>query len=171
MSWETEIKELRYREELARKMGGEERVNKHKSFGKLTVRERIESLLDDGTFHETGAIAGKGKYDENGELVDFTPANFILGTGRVNGRKVVVGGDDFTVRGGAADGAIHGKQVYAERLAHDLQIPIVRLVDGTGGGGSVKTLDSSGHTYIPVNPAWDLVVSNMERVPVVAACL
>jgi len=171
MSWEPEMKELRYREELARKMGGEERVNKHKSFGKLTVRERIESLLDDGTFHETGAIAGKGKYDENGQLIDFTPANFILGTGRVNGRKVVVGGDDFTVRGGAADGAIHGKQVYAERLAHDLQIPIVRLVDGTGGGGSVKTLDSSGHTYVPVNPAWDLVVSNMERVPVVAACL
>lgn len=171
MSWEPEIKELRYREELARKMGGEESVNKHRSFGKLTVRERIESLLDDGTFHETGAIAGKGKYDENGQLIDFTPANFILGTGRLNGRKVVVGGDDFTVRGGAADGAIHGKQVYAERLAHDLQIPIVRLVDGTGGGGSVKTLDSSGYTYIPVNPAWDLVVSNMERVPVVAACL
>ncbi|SEM12838.1 Acetyl-CoA carboxylase, carboxyltransferase component [Mesobacillus persicus] len=171
MSWESEIKELRQREELARRMGGEERVSKHKSFGKLTVRERIDCLLDDGTFHESGAIAGKAKYDDDGQLIDFTPANFILGTGRVNGRKVVVGGDDFTVRGGAADGAIYGKQVYAERLAHDLQIPIIRLVDGTGGGGSVKTLDSSGYTYIPVNPAWDLVVSNMERVPVVAACM
>ncbi|MDQ0272641.1 acyl-CoA carboxylase subunit beta [Cytobacillus purgationiresistens] len=171
MSWEKEIKELRYREELAHRMGGEERVQKHKSFGKLTVRERIASLLDEGSFHETGAISGKAKYDDNGKLIDFTPANSILGTGRLQDRKVVVSGDDFTVRGGAADGAIHGKQVYAERLAHDLQIPIIRLVDGTGGGGSVKTLDSSGYTYIPVNPAWDLVVANMERVPVVAACL
>ncbi|WP_423802415.1 acyl-CoA carboxylase subunit beta [Neobacillus sp. SAB-20_R2A] len=171
MSWEPEIKELRRREELARQMGGEERVAKHKAQGKLTVRERIDGLLDTGSFHETGAIAGKSKYDENGNLIDFTPANFLLGTGRINGRKVVVGADDFTVRGGAADGAIRGKQVYAERLAHDLQIPIIRLVDGTGGGGSVKFLDMEGHTYVPVNPAWDLVVSNMERVPVVAACL
>lgn len=171
VTWEPEIKELRRREALAYQMGGEENVAKHRSRGKLTVRDRIERLLDGGSFHETGALAGKGKYDENGELIDFTPANFILGKGRINGRKVIVGGDDFTVRGGAADGAIHGKQVYAERLAHDLQRPMIRLVDGTGGGGSVKTLDSSGHTYIPVNPAWDLVVANMERVPVVAACM
>lgn len=122
-------------------------------------------LLDNGSFQKSGAIAGKGTYDENGELIEFTPANFILGTGRINGRKVVVGGDDFTVRGGAADGAIGGKQIYAERIAHDLQLPIIRLVDGTGGGGSVKFLDVAGHTYVPVNPAWDLVVANMERVP------
>ncbi|MEB1809605.1 MAG: methylmalonyl-CoA carboxyltransferase [Bacillaceae bacterium] len=171
MSWEAEIQELRSREELARQMGGKERVEKYKSYGKMTVRERIDKLLDEGTFHETGAIAGKAKYDEEGNLIDFTPANFILGTGRIDGRKVVVGGDDFTVRGGAADGAIFGKQVYAERMAHDLQLPIIRLVDGTGGGGSVKTFDTSGHTYIPVNPAWDYVVANMERVPVVAACM
>ncbi|WP_078428057.1 acyl-CoA carboxylase subunit beta [Alkalihalobacterium alkalinitrilicum] len=171
MTWKPEIEELRKREKVARQMGGEERVAKHKSHGKLNVRERIESLLDSNSFHETGAIAGKAKYDEDGNLTEFTPANFILGTGRVNGRKVVVGADDFTIRGGAADGAIMGKQIYAERLAHDLQLPIIRLVDGTGGGGSVKYLDKEGHTYIPVNPAWDLVVANMERVPVVSACL
>ncbi|MEH7334417.1 carboxyl transferase domain-containing protein [Neobacillus drentensis] len=171
MTWEPEIKELHLREALARQMGGEERVSKHISQGKLTVRERIEKLLDHDTFHERGAIAGKSKYDENGNLIEFTPANFILGTGRIKGRKVVVGGDDFTVRGGAADGAIRGKQIYAEQMAHDLQVPIIRLVDGTGGGGSVKFLDLEGHTYVPVNPAWDLVVANMERVPVVAACL
>ncbi|WP_223590420.1 acyl-CoA carboxylase subunit beta [Neobacillus bataviensis] len=171
MTWEPEIKELHLRKALARQMGGEERVSKHISQGKLTVRERIEKLLDHDTFHERGAIAGKTKYDENGNLIEFTPANFILGTGRIKGRKVVVGGDDFTVRGGAADGAIRGKQIYAEQMAHDLQVPIIRLVDGTGGGGSVKFLDLEGHTYVPVNPAWDLVVANMERVPVVAACL
>ncbi|WP_042456898.1 acyl-CoA carboxylase subunit beta [Neobacillus dielmonensis] len=170
MSWEPEIHELRRREELAKQMGGEERVGKHKSYGKLTVRERIDQLLDAATFHETGALAGKAKYNEMGELVEFTPANFVLGTGRIDGRKVVVGGDDFTVRGGAADGAIYGKQVYAEKMAHDLKIPLIRLVDGTGGGGSVKFLDTED-TYVPVNPAWNLVVANMERVPVVAACM
>lgn len=171
MTWEPEINELRRREKLAYQMGGVERVAKHKSQGKLTVRERISSLLDENSFHELGAIAGKSKYDADGQFVEFTPANFIVGTGRINGRKVVVGGDDFTVRGGAADGAIIRKQVYSERLAHDLQLPIIRLVDGTGGGGSVKFLDTDGHTYIPVNPAWDLVVANMGRIPVVSLCL
>ncbi|EKN70962.1 biotin dependent acyl-CoA carboxylase, putative [Neobacillus bataviensis LMG 21833] len=171
MTWEPEIKELHRREAIAQQMGGEERVNKHNAQGKLTVRERIACLLDEDTFHETGALAGKAKYDENGKLIDFTPANFLVGTGRINGRKVVLGGDDFTIRGGAADGAIMGKQIYSEKMAHDLQLPLIRLVDGTGGGGSVKFLDTEGHTYVPVNPAWNLVVSNMERVPVVALCL
>jgi acetyl-CoA carboxylase carboxyltransferase component len=170
MSWQSEIDELRFREKMAHKMGGEERVAKHRAQGKLTVRERIERLLDPGTFHETGALAGKATY-RDGELVDFQPANFVMGTGRINGRKVVVGADDFTVRGGASDGAIRGKQEYAERMAHDLQLPIVRLVDGTGGGGSVKSLGEMGYTYVPVNPAWDLVVANLGVVPVVSACL
>ncbi|MCM3691213.1 acyl-CoA carboxylase subunit beta [Neobacillus niacini] len=171
MSWEEEIKELRYREELAKKMGGEERVARHRKQGKLTVRERVEKLLDEGSFHETGAIAGNAKYDETGELVEFTPANFVAGTGRINGQKVVVGADDFTVRGGAMDGAVTGKQIYAELMAKELQLPMIRLVDGTGGGGSVKLLADHGYTYIPVNPSWDHVVDNLSRVPVVAACL
>ncbi|GAK08410.1 propionyl-CoA carboxylase beta chain [Geomicrobium sp. JCM 19038] len=79
------------------------------------------------------------------------PANFLLGTGKIDGRKVVVGADDFTVRGGASDGGIKAKQEYAELMAHELQLPMVRLVDGTGGGGSVKSLDSSGSTYVPIN--------------------
>lgn len=170
MSWQPEINELRKREKLAMEMGGEKNVEKHRSRGKLTVRERINHLLDKNTFHEKGAIAGKAEYQGN-ELKNFTPANFLIGTGKIDGRKVVIGADDFTVRGGAADGAIMEKQIYSEQLAHDLQLPIVRLVDGTGGGGSVTFLETKGHTYVPVNPAWDYVVKNMGRVPVVAACL
>jgi acetyl-CoA carboxylase carboxyltransferase component len=169
MSWQPEIDELHHRQELARRLGGEESIAKHHSRGKLTVRERIERLLDPHTFHETGALAGKAKYDKNGNLVDFTPANFVFGTGRINDRKVVVGGEDFTIRGGAADGSILGKHTYSEKMAHDLQLPIIRLVDGAGG--SIKTIEQQGYTYIPVNPGWDLVVKNMECVPVVAACL
>ena len=87
------------------------------------------------------------------------------------GAKWLSGGDDFTVRGGAADAAVMGKQIYAEQLANSLQIPMVRLVDGTGGGGSVKMLEQHGYTYVPANPGWDYVVDNLSLVPVAAACL
>ena len=152
-------------------MGGPERVQRQRDAGRLTVRERIDLLLDPGTFEEWGALAGFPKYGPGGELEEFVPANNVFGTGRVEGRKVVVSGDDFTVRGGAADASIHQKQVYAERMANELRLPIVRLVDGTGGGGSVKTLETMGRTYVPANPAWDLVVDNYAKVPVAAACL
>src|SRR3954454_4362269 len=147
--WEPEVAELRRREELARRMGGAERVERQHATGRQTVRERIERLFDPGTFHETGALAGSATYDEDGGLEAFTPANMVCGQGEIEGRAAVVQGDDFTVRGGAADAAIWQKMVYAERLAHDLRLPLVRLVDGTGGGGSVKSLEQMGYTYVP----------------------
>jgi acetyl-CoA carboxylase carboxyltransferase component len=170
VTWEPELEELRRREELARRMGGEERVERQHASGRLTVRERIERLFDEGTFHETGAIAGQATYDGD-ELVDFLPANMVVGQGRIRGRRAVVQGDDFTVRGGAADAAIWQKMVHAERMAHDLRMPLVRLVDGTGGGGSVKQLESMGFTYVPLVPGWELVVENLSLVPVAAAAL
>ena len=80
----------------------------------------------------------------------------VCGQGEIEGRAAVVQGDDFTVRGGAADAAIWQKMVYAERLAHDLRLPLVRLVDGTGGGGSVKSLETMGYTYVPFIPGLEL---------------
>jgi acetyl-CoA carboxylase carboxyltransferase component len=171
MSWEPELEELRRREELARRMGGEERVARQHASGRLTVRERIDRLFDEGGFHETGTLAGRATYGEDGELEDFLPANTVVGQGRIDGRRAVVQGDDFTIRGGAADAAIWEKAVYAERLAHDLRLPLVRLVDGTGGGGSVKSLEQMGFSYVPPLPGFDLVVENMSIVPVVAAAL
>ena len=152
-------------------MGGAERVERQRASGRLTVRERIERLFDAGTFRETGSIAGRGTYDEDGELVDFLPANVVVGQGRIDGRRAVVQGDDFTVRGGAADAAIWQKMVYAERMANELRLPLVRLVDGTGGGGSVKSLETMGFTYVPFIPGWELAVENLSLVPVVAAAL
>ncbi|MEA2875515.1 MAG: hypothetical protein QOF14_711 [Hyphomicrobiales bacterium] len=168
MSWEADIEELRRREALARQMGGPDKVKRQHDAGRLTVRERIGQLLDPGSFHEIGALAGRAQYGDDGELEAFQPANFVLGRGRMDGRPVVVGGDDFTVRGGAADAAIRGKQVMSEQMANELRVPLVRLVDGTGGGGSVKTIETMGYTYVPANPAWDWVVANMGTVPVVA---
>jgi acetyl-CoA carboxylase carboxyltransferase component len=171
VTWEPELEELRRREELARAMGGEERVARQHASGRLTVRERIERLFDRGSFHETGALAGRGSYDDRGELAGFLPANTVVGQGRIERRRAVVQGDDFTIRGGAADAAIWEKAVYAERMAHDLRLPLVRLVDGTGGGGSVKTLELTGFSYVPPLPGFDLVVRNLSIVPVVAAAL
>jgi acetyl-CoA carboxylase carboxyltransferase component len=171
MTWQPELDELRRREELARQMGGAERVARQHAAGKLTVRERVARLLDPGSFHETGALAGRGEYDGEGALTGFLPANAVIGQGRIEGRRAVVQADDFTVRGGAADAAIWEKMVWAERAAHELRVPLVRLVDGTGGGGSVKMLETMGFSYVPPLPGFDLVVENLSRVPVVAAAL
>jgi acetyl-CoA carboxylase carboxyltransferase component len=168
--WEPEVEELRRREALAHAMGGPEKVARQHDAGRLTVRERIDALLDAGSFHEVGALAGRATY-EGTDLAEFQPANFVMGRGLIDGRAVVVGGDDFTVRGGAADASIFAKQVHAERMAHDLRLPLVRLVDGTGGGGSVKSLDTMGRTYVPYNPGWEWVVDNLGTVPVVALAL
>lgn len=171
MSWEPEIEELRRREALAKRMGGEEKVARHRNQGKLTVRERVDALVDSGSFHEVGAIAGKATYDENGQLTDLQPANLVTGRAKLDGRPVVVSGDDFTVRGGANDAGIREKMVQVEKMANELELPLIRLVDGTGGGGSVKTIEMVGRTYIPAVRGWDVVVDNLSTVPVVALAL
>ncbi len=151
-------------------MGGADKVKRQHDAGRLTVRERIDALLDPGSFHEVGELTGQAEY-EGAELKSVLPTNFVMGRGRIDGRPTVVGGDDFTVRGGAADASIFQKQVYAEQMANELRIPIVRLIDGTGGGGSVKSLESMGRTYVPFNPGWDVIVDNLSTVPVVSLAL
>ena len=171
MSWEKEIEELKKRENLAEKMGGKEKLQRQKDNKRLNVRERIKLLLDKDSFHEIGKIAGKAKYDEDGNLKNFTPSNFVMGRGKIDKRNVVVGGDDFTVRGGAADAAIAQKQIMAEQLANEYRLPLIRLIEGTGGGGSVKSLDMDERTYIPGNPGWNWVVDNLSTIPVIALAL
>ena len=169
--WQPELDELARRRAMAQQMGGPEKVERHHANGKLTVRERIDALLDPGTFREVGALTGRATTDADGNLTAVMPANFVMGRGRIDGRVVVVGGDDFTVRGGAADASIFQKQVMAERMAHDYGLPIVRCVDGSGGGGSVKTLETERRSFVPFNPGWEWVVANLGRVPVVGLCL
>ena len=147
MTWEPELDELRRRTEMAKAMGGPDKVARQHEFGKLTIRERVDRLVDAGSFDEIGTVAGVGAYDEDGELIAFTPSNFVFGTAEVDGRPVIVSGDDFTVRGGSADASIGAKRNHAEGLALELRLPHVRLVDGMGGGGSVKTIEQLGRTY------------------------
>ncbi len=169
--WTPEVEEIARRRDLALVMGGPDKVRRQRESGRLTVRERIERLTDPGSFAEIGALTGFGSYDDEGRLVTIQPANFVAGTASIGGRRVMVGADDFSVRGGSGDAAIHAKQIFSEQYAADMRLPVVRLLDGASGGGSVKSVLDSGFTYVPVNPAWDAVVENLSLVPVVAACL
>src|SRR5947207_7659877 len=103
MGWQPELDELRERERLARQLGGADKVKRQHDAGKFTVRERVDGLVDPGSFHEIGAIAGRAQYDGDGRLVELVPSNCVMGRAMVDGRPVVVVGDDFTVRGGSAD--------------------------------------------------------------------
>ncbi|MBI5949493.1 MAG: ATP-grasp domain-containing protein [Chloroflexi bacterium] len=115
-------------------------VVRQRSRGKLTCRERITLLLDEGSFREVGSVAGFASYDDDGNVVDFTPANHVGGWGRITGRAAIVCADDFTSRGGHADGAISAKSGYLDRLSLEMLVPSVRLLDGSSGGGSVAAM-------------------------------
>jgi acetyl-CoA carboxylase carboxyltransferase component len=171
MNWQPELDELRLRESHAREMGGADKVARQHAGGRLTVRERVEKLADPGSFHETGAIAGKAEYNERGGLARLTPSNCVMGRGRVEGRPVVIVGDDFTVRGGSADATIREKPIMAERMAHEFRLPIIRIIEGSGGGGSVKTIETTGRANLPggvgQTQLFHLTTANMAQVPVV----
>jgi len=163
------LDELAHRRGLAKQMGGAEKVAKHRSRGKIDVRTRIDMLCDPGTFREIGTLSGAASYNEDGSLKEISPANFIYGRGKVGGRDVVIAADDNTVRGGAADASIREKVIQSERMANTLRLPMIRLIDATGG--SVRTVEAMGRTYVPGSPAWGPIVSNLETVPVVSLVL
>ena len=168
MVWEPEIEELERRRELAAKMGGEAGIAEQRRRGKRTVRERIDMLTDEGSFNEIGGLAGSATYDGN-ELETFLPSNMVVGTAKINGRRVVLNGGDFTVRGGASDASVGNKSGHVQKLALGWRLPYIRLLDSTGG--SVKTFEQIGRTYIPTNPTTPGVEDLLCTVPVVAAVL
>jgi acetyl/propionyl-CoA carboxylase alpha subunit/acetyl-CoA carboxylase carboxyltransferase component len=119
---------------------GDPGVARQRHRGKLTCRERIDALLDPGSFREVGSLAGFASYDETGRIADFTPANHVGGWGTIEARRTVVCADDFTSRGGHSDGAIGQKSRYLDELSLRLRCPSVRLLDGSSGGGSVASM-------------------------------
>lgn len=136
MSWKNESDQIEQRRALALKLGGEEAVAKQHARGKLTIRERIDGLVDGQSFSEQGPLAGHAELDDEGNLVEFTPGNYILGLAKIDGRPCAIGGEDFTQRGGSPTPAGLRKSAYAEELAYRHRIPLVRFLEG--GGGSVR---------------------------------
>ena len=115
-------------------------VVRQRSRGKLTCRERINQLLDEGSFHEIGSVTGFASYDEDGNILDFTPANHVGGWGTIEHRTAIVCADDFTSRGGHADGAVGAKSSHLDRLSIEMRVPSIRMLDGSSGGGSVAAM-------------------------------
>ena len=96
------IEELRERRAATRQGGGEEAIRKQHARGKLTARERIDLLLDKGSFVETDAMAKHRAHDFGMERNRPDGDGVITGWGTVDGRKVFVFSQDFTVFGGSS---------------------------------------------------------------------
>ena len=171
MSWNRELTELERRKHLARQMGGPEGVARQKQRDKLTVRERIDALADPGSFREFMGLTGTASY-EDGELAGFIPKPQVEGTITLDGRKVVVKGSDFTVRGGAGGSAsgLLGQELPSSQRALEWRLPLVRLLDAAGG--SVRGFEALGRTYLPDGNVFTAPeVKLLSLVPVVSAVL
>ena len=144
MSWEAEVRELERRRHLARQQGGQAGIARQHARGRLTIRERIDAFVDEGSFQEHGRATAVPDYDEQDQLQGYVPANYVVGFGKVADRRVVVGGEDFTLKGGSPNAAGLRKSVYAEHLACQYRVPLVRMLEG--GGGSVRNSGKRGGT-------------------------
>lgn len=138
---------------------------RQKQAGKLWVRERIAHLLDPDSFEEIGSVSGTVKWRQTGPMREtpetFVPSNNVQGMGKLRGRRVLLTVDDFSLRSGHADGSTAEKTIYVEKLAVAMKLPVVKLVDGSSGGGSVTTIKTAGWSYLPYLPMFQYVVQQL----------
>jgi 3-methylcrotonyl-CoA carboxylase beta subunit/propionyl-CoA carboxylase len=122
------VVELEARLEESRTGGDARSVARHRALGKLTVRERIDGLIDRGSpFLELSALAGWEVYEEP------TPgAGLVTGIGRVSGREVLIVGNDATVKGGTYYPLTVKKHLRAQQIALENRLPCIYLVDSGG---------------------------------------
>ena len=148
MTWKPEADELQERHRWAEALGGEQSIERHHKQGRLTVRERIAGLLDEDSFQEVGKLTGSATRTD-GKLTKVVPAPYVMGLGKIAGRPVAIGGEDFTVRGGTSWGSARckgGQGGFVEDLAHEYRIPLINLIDGAGG---TVTSAKRGYTTFP----------------------
>lgn len=123
------ISKMRHRLEIIEKGGGEKRLEKLKSQGKMSARERIDYLADVDSFFEIGAFAAYGMYEEHGGA---PAAGVVAGIGKISGRTCVIVANDATVKAGAWFPMTGKKNLRAQEIAMENQLPIVYLVDSAG---------------------------------------
>ena len=175
MSWKAEVDEIEERRAAARAMGGPDAVERQHERGRLTIRERLDALVDANSLEEQGPIAGEAERDEDGRVTAFYPANYLLGLATINGRPIVVGGEDFTQRGGSPSPSGLRRSVYAETLAIDLRVPLVRFLEG-GGGSVAGAGGKDGRPRMAGNPVYEVsrflsIAQIMKIVPVTSAAV
>jgi acetyl-CoA carboxylase carboxyltransferase component len=175
MSWKPEVDEIEARREAAKAMGGPDAVERQHARGRLTIRERLDALVDEDSLEEQGPIAGEAERDEDGQVTAFYPANYLLGLATIDGRPIVVGGEDFTQRGGSPSPAGLRRSVYAETLAIDLRVPLVRFLEG-GGGSVAGSGGKAGRPRMAGSPVYEVsrflsIAQVMKIVPVASAAV
>ena len=126
------VKELEAKRADARKMGGEDKVQRQHSRGKMDVRQRIDALFDPGTFLEMGIHAADHKIDRSPASHRAPGDGVVTGTGKINGRMIAVVAYDFTVLGGSIGEVAEIKATRLRDLALKSRIPIVWLIDSAG---------------------------------------
>jgi acetyl-CoA carboxylase carboxyltransferase component len=161
VSWQPEVDEIGRRRARAHAGGGEDKVARQHAAGRLTIRERVEALVDPGSFMEIGVAAGS--YTDDGTLV---PDGYVAGLARLDGRDVMLGGEDFTVKGGT-EGSHKPKLV--EKLAQEYRIPMVLLHDGAGF--NIASLLDNRSVVLPGTSDYWPNVDLLATVPVVSAIM
>jgi propionyl-CoA carboxylase beta chain len=126
------LEELSRRNAEAEAGGGTERRAREKKAGKLSARERIDFLLDEGSFEETGKFVASRATDFGMSEVRTPGDGFITGHGRIHGRIVFVFAQDFTVFGGSLSEANAAKIVAIMDTAMRVGAPVIGLNDSGG---------------------------------------
>jgi propionyl-CoA carboxylase beta chain len=132
MNLEEKLAELKKRNQLAEEGGGAARRERQHKEGKMSARERIEFLLDDGTFEETDKLVTHRCNDFGMAEQKFYGDGFITGYGRVEGRLIYVFAQDFTVFGGSLSETNAAKIVKIMDLAAKMGAPLIGLNDSGG---------------------------------------
>jgi len=127
--WKPLLDDLDERRRAARAMGGGERLERHRTGGRLDARARVEELLDPGTFVELGALVGSV---QRGATPPAPADGLIAGHGLIDGRPVLVGTEDFTVMGGSIGLGNASKRQRLAQLAAQERVPLVMLLEGAG---------------------------------------
>src|SRR5512138_3732511 len=147
-----ELDELRELRERALQGGGPERIEQQHKRGKLTARERLALLLDEGSFQEIGALATHNITDFGMADQRFPGDGVVVGFGKINGRRVAVFAQDFTVLGGSFSEVQSHKISRIQDLALQSGIPLIGLNDSGGARiqEGVRSLAAYGEV-IPQN--------------------
>jgi propionyl-CoA carboxylase beta chain len=148
MKLDEKIAELKRRDQLALEGGGAQRRARQHKEGKMSARERIDFLLDEGTFEETDKLVTHRCHDFGMAEQKFYGDGFITGYGRVEGRLVFVFAQDFTVFGGSLSETNAGKIVKVMDLAAKMGAPVIGLNDSGGARIQEGVMSLAGYADI-----------------------
>ena len=142
------IEELKKRIELALSGGGKEKIDKQHLKGKLTARERIDFLLDSGTFNEIGSLVKSKNHGFGKKPGESLGDGVVTGYGKVNGVLVFVISQDFTVIGGSLGESHATKICNLMDMAMDMKAPIISINDSGGARIEEGVHSLSGYSQI-----------------------